>query len=231
MGEAKEEAFIDPRVEKLLKRISNQEETLEEYKEQCEVCRRRAESLYSEYAKVSELLSVLLDQSSKITWEKLKEGASKIPFVKGIDPSKNQVIAEFAGETITLDYTKSLDANASDLYQRGKEVGEKAKRAEEALEESRAELTKLQKGIDRAKQEAASKAQPTKQFWFERYKWFITSGGRLVIAGRDAHTNDNVVKKHLKDGDLYVHADVHGAPSVVIKDGARASDQELRECC
>ncbi len=231
MGEAEEKAFVDPRVEKLLKRISNQEETLEEYREQCEVCRRRAESLYTEYTKVSELLLVLLDQSSKITWEKLKEGASKIPFIKDIDPSKNQVTTEFAGETVTLDYTKSLDANASDLYQRGKEVGEKAKRAEEAIKESRAELAKIQKGIDKAKQEVADKAQPTKQFWFERYKWFITSGGRLVIAGRDAHTNNNVVKKHLKNGDLYAHADVHGAPSVVVKDGARASDQEIRECC
>ena len=231
IGEAEEEAFVDPRVEKLQKRISKQEETLVEYREQCDLYRRRAESLYTEYAKTSELLAVLLDQSSRITWEKLREGASKIPFVRSIDPSRNLVTAELAGETVTLDYTKGLDANASDLYQKGKEVGEKAKRAEEALEESRAELAKLQKGIDRAKAEMAGKAQPTKQFWFERYKWFITSGGKLVIAGRDAHTNDNIVKKHLKDGDLYAHADVHGAPSVIVKEGAKASGQELREAC
>ncbi len=231
IGEAEAEAFVDPRVEKLQKRIAKQEETLEEYRDQCEVCRRRAESLYTDYAKADELLRVLLEQSQRLTWEKLSEGASRIPFVKSIDPSKNMVTATLAGETVTLDYTKGLDANASDLYQRGKEVGEKAKRAEEALEESRAELAKVQKGIDRARMEAAGKAQPTKQFWFERYKWFITSGNRLVIAGRDAHTNDNVVKKHLKDGDLYAHADVHGAPSVILKEGAKASEQELREAC
>lgn len=231
IAEEKEEAYVDPRVEKLNKRIAKQEETLEEYREQCEVYRRKAESLYTEYAKVSELLSVLLDQSSKLTWDKLREGAVKIPFVTSIDPARNTVTGTFAGETVTLDYTKNLDANASDLYQKGKAVGEKAKNAETALEESRAELAKLQKGIDKLKAEMAGKTQPTKQFWFERYKWFITSGGRLVIAGRDAHTNDNVVKKHLKDGDLYAHADVHGAPSVIIKDGAKASDQELREAC
>ena len=231
IAEEEEEAFVDPRVEKLNKRIAKQEETLEEYKEQCEVYRRKAEALYTDYAKVSELLSVLLEQSSRITWDKLREGASKIPFVTSIDPSKNQVTGTFAGETVTLDYTKNLDANASDLYQRGKAVGEKAKNAEAALNESRAELAKLEKGIAKVKAEMAGKAQPTKQFWFERYKWFITSGGRLVIAGRDAHTNDNVVKKHLKDGDLYAHADVHGAPSVIIKDGAKASETELREAC
>ena len=223
IAEEEEEAFVDPRVEKLNKRIAKQEETLEEYKEQCEIYRRKAEALYTDYAKVSELLSVLLEQSSRITWDKLREGASKIPFVTSIDPSKNQVTGTFAGETV--------DANASDLYQRGKAVGEKAKNAEAALNESRAELAKLEKGIAKVKAEMAGKAQPTKQFWFERYKWFITSGGRLVIAGRDAHTNDNVVKKHLKDGDLYAHADVHGAPSVIIKDGAKASETELREAC
>jgi len=39
------------------------------------------------------------------------------------------------------------------------------------------------------------------------------------------------VKKHLKEGDRYAHADVHGAPSTVVKDGARASDVTLREAC
>ena len=168
IAEEEEEAFVDPRVEKLNKRIAKQEETLEEYKEQCEIYRRKAEALYTDYAKVSELLSVLLEQSSRITWDKLREGASKIPFVTSIDPSKNQVTGTFAGETVTLDYTKNLDANASDLYQRGKAVGEKAKNAEAALNESRAELAKLEKGIAKVKAEMAGKAQPTKQFWFER---------------------------------------------------------------
>lgn len=231
VAEDEADSYVDPEIEKLNKRISKQEETVDEYRLECEDLRRKAEALYNDYQNVSELLAVLAEQSAKITWDKLKAGAMKIPFVTDIDPSRNLVTGKFAGETVTLDYTKGLDANASDIYQRGKDIGEKAKRAEEALEESRAELAKKQKGIDKAKALAAQKAQPTKQFWFERYKWFITSGGRLVIAGRDAHSNDNVVKKHLKDGDLYAHADVHGAPSVIVKEGAQASDAELREAC
>src|SRR5437773_2354232 len=34
-----------------------------------------------------------------------------------------------------------------------------------------------------------------------------------------------------KDGDRYAHADVHGAPSVVVKDGAKAGEATLREAC
>ncbi|MDO5853784.1 MAG: ribosome rescue protein RqcH [Thermoplasmata archaeon] len=230
-GEAIEDAYVDPAVEKLMKRISKQEETLLDYRLQEEEYRKKAEALYADYQKASELISVLDEQSKKITWEKLKEGAAKIPFVESIDPSKHLVTATFSDESMTLDWTKGVDANASDLYQKGKDIGEKAKRADEALQVSKDELAKLQKGIDREKALAAERAQPTKQFWFERYKWFVTTGGRLVMAGRDAHSNDNIVKKHLKDGDLYAHADVHGAPSVVVKDGAKASDEELRQAC
>lgn len=230
-GEALEEAYVDPAVERLEKRISKQEETLLDYKLQEEEYRRKAEALYADYQKAAGLIQVLDEQSRKITWEKLKEGASKIPYVEFIDPAKTRVTAVMSGETVTLDWTKGVDANASDLYQKGKDIGEKAKRAEDALKQSRDELSKLQKGIDREKALAAERAAPTKQFWFERYKWFITTGGRLVMAGRDTHSNDNVVKKHLKDGDLYAHADVHGAPSVVIKDGAKASSEELRQAC
>ena len=231
ISDAEEEAFVDPEVEKLNRRIAKQEETLEGYREEEAEMRRKADALYADYQKTSELLAVLDEQSKKIGWDKLRAGAMKIPYVKDMDPSKNRVTAELGGETVVLDYTKSLDANASDIYQKGKDVGEKAKRAKEALDETLAILAKTRKNIDKAKAMAAGKAQPTKQFWFERYKWFITPGGRLVIAGRDTHTNDSIVKKHLKENDVYAHADVHGAPSVILKDGAAAPQEDLRAAC
>ncbi|MCL2148755.1 MAG: NFACT family protein [Methanomassiliicoccaceae archaeon] len=231
IGQAEEEAYVDPDVERLRKRMQKQSETVDEYRMESEDLRRRADAIYMEYKKVNDLLAVLAQKSKELTWEKLAEGAMKIPYVTGIDPSKGVVTANISDLRVALDYNKGIDANASDIYQRGKDISEKARRAEAALRESGAELEKRQKGIDRAKAAAAGRAQPTKQFWFERYKWFITSSGRLVIAGRDAHTNDNVVKKHLKEKDVFVHADVHGAPSVVLKDGSEATPEELREAC
>jgi len=231
MADEEEEAYVDPEIEKLNRRIAKQEETVDEYRMRCEELKKKAEALYTDYQKVSQLLEVLNEQSKKLTWEKLEEGAKKIPYVRSIDPSKNIVTGEFAGEIVALDYTKGLDANASDIYQQSKDIGEKGKHAEEALNNSRQELAKKEKGIAKQKAAMAGKAQPTKQFWFERFKWFFTSEGKLVIAGRDAHTNDGVVKKHLKEKDLYAHTDIHGAPSTIIKDGASASQQELREAC
>ncbi len=231
MADEEEEAYVDPEVERLNRRIAKQEETVDEYRMRCEDLKKRAEALYTDYQKVSQLLQVLDEQSKKLSWEKLEEGAMKIPYVKSIDPSKNQVTGEFGTEIVTLDYTKGLDANASDIYQQSKEIGEKGKHAAEALNDSRTELAKRLKGLEKERIANAGKAQPTKQFWFERFKWFFTSEGKLVIAGRDAHTNDGIVKKHLKEKDLYAHTDIHGAPSTILKEGASATPEELREAC
>jgi hypothetical protein len=38
-----------------------------------------------------------------------------------------------------------------------------------------------------------------------------------VIGGRDANTNEIIVKKYMDNNDIYLHSDIHGAPSVVIK--------------
>ncbi len=229
--EKEEKEWRDPELEKLQRRIDKQTETIEGYRAEAEILKSRADAIYTNYGQVDELLKVLNEQSAKLTWEKLKEGAMKIPFVTGIDPSKNLVKAEFDGITITLDYTKGLDANASVIYQQGKDINDRSLRAEEALKESQEAYKKREKGVIKAQIAKASRAQPTKQFWFERYKWFLTSEDKLVIAGRDAHTNDNIVKKHLKDTDVYVHADLHGAPSTILKDGQKASDVEYREAC
>lgn len=230
-AETEELGYVDPEVLKLRKRIEKQTDTVEQYLESAEDYRTKADAVYTNYGRIAELLTVLSQQSQRLTWEKLTEGAMKIPFVDSIEPQKNSVIASFDNTKIPLDYTKNIDANASDLYGKGKEMGEKAGRAQAALEESIEVLKRKEAGMERTKVAMANRAQPTKQYWFDRYKWFIAPSGRMVIAGKDAHTNDNIVKKHLKDDDVYVHADLHGAPSTILKKGLDAPNEDLREAC
>ena len=64
-----------------------------------------------------------------------------------------------------------------------------------------------------------------KVHWFEKFHWFVSSENYLVISGRDAQQNEQVVKRYLKGGNLYVHADLHGATScIVINSGGPGSD-------
>lgn len=54
-------------------------------------------------------------------------------------------------------------------------------------------------------------------FWFEKFWWFISTENYLIVAGRDMHQNELLVKRYLKKNDIYVHADLSGAASVLIK--------------
>ncbi len=228
LQDEEEKAVIDPHLQKLERRIESQRETIHNYQEEAVAFKAKADSIYTNYAQVTELLKVLGEQSRKLDWGRLKTGAMKIPFVRSIDPSKNKVVAILDEMDVPLDYREGPDANASVLYQKGKDIGEKSKRAELALKETEEQRDRRLKGL--AKKEAErSDAKPTKQFWFERYKWFISSSGLLAMCGRDAKTNDQLVKKHLKENDVYVHADVHGAPSIVLKEGRDANEDDLRE--
>ncbi|KAK2500498.1 hypothetical protein MC885_008931 [Smutsia gigantea] len=55
---------------------------------------------------------------------------------------------------------------------------------------------------------------------FEKFLWFISSENYLIIGGRDQQQNEIIVKRYLTTGDIYVHADLHGATSCVIKNPA-----------
>lgn len=84
--------------------------------------------------------------------------------------------------------------------------------------------------------EEAGRVQPqkarTRRFWFESFRWTVASDGSLIVAGRDASSNERLVRKYLKDRDRYCHADFHGAPSVVVKDpGEGVSDTAVEEGC
>ncbi len=136
---------------------------------------------------------------------------------------------------------------AQSYYRVSTRAKERLKGALAALEETESTLSVA--GRKRARAERVEKARakdaaessgplvpppPKKREWFEKFRWLRSSEGNLIVAGRDAGTNDLVVKKHLQANDRYAHADVHGAPSVVIKrkEGeAEVGETTLREAC
>jgi len=205
---------------KFERRIAQQRESLDALREEAMRLEAQAVFLYGHYQVFDELLKAIREGRPP------PEHAQ----IKAIDRKEHTVtlaIGDF--DAITLDYEKDVTANAQALYDRRKDALAKAQRVEEAIATTTADMEAAQaKAIKVAKR---PRIKSTKAMWFEAYRWTISSEGFLILGGRDARTNDQLVKKHLKEGDRYAHADVHGAPSTVIKDGARASDVTLREAC
>jgi len=68
-----------------------------------------------------------------------------------------------------------------------------------------------------------------KEEWYEKFHWFYTSEDFLCIGGRDATSNEIVVKKHTDKNDLILHTDMSGSPFFVIKKGQEATEKSIRE--
>src|SRR5207237_51863 len=82
----------------------------------------------------------------------------------------------------------------------------------------------LRKGL---KQEKPVLQPIRKQMWFEKFIWFISSDGYLVLGGRDAQQNEILYKRYLRRGDVYVHADMHGASTAIIKNNPKTPDAPI----
>ena len=121
-----------------------------------------------------------------------------------------------------MDLSKSLTENAGLYYERYKKAKRKLRGAKQAIEKTKKRLRKEPK----PQQRVLEKKPQRKRDWYEKFHWSFTKNGLLVIAGRDIRTNQAIVKKHMKDNDLYFHADIQGAPSTVLVANSKTPTQD-----
>ncbi|MBT3721480.1 DUF814 domain-containing protein [archaeon] len=128
---------------------------------------------------------------------------------------------------ISLNYTKSVEQNASIYFEQAKKAKKQLEGATIALEKSHEKLEKI-KPAEIQKQVIKKKR---KIHWFEKFRWFYTNEDMLFIAGRDATTNEIIIKKHTDNHDIVFHSEMSGSPFGVLKtEGKKPSKEALEEC-
>jgi len=227
------------KIEKLQRQILQQKKTLKSFNQNIDRKKIEGDIIYLNFKQCEELLdeiNILLEQKEKTAGI---EQINTKNIVKSFDPTSNDLIVELQNEhgekfEVELDFRKTVAENAENAYQKSKKLQEKLKGAKQALDNTQKQIKTL-KEKDIVKKEG--KREVGKQFWFERFRWFISKEGNIVVAGKDAKTNEIIVKKYLKEKDRYVHADVHGAPSCIVKsidihdNDMPISDKTLEESC
>lgn len=130
---------------------------------------------------------------------------------------------------IKLDWRKTAQENAAAYFSLSKEFAKKGEGAKKAIVETEAEMEKAKMEGAKVSAKAASDSAPKmkrKKEWFEKFRWFYTSGGKLVVAGRDAKQNDMLVSKVMTEDDLFFHADIQGAPATILVSGKESGKNE-----
>ncbi|MFH1779925.1 MAG: NFACT RNA binding domain-containing protein [Candidatus Micrarchaeota archaeon] len=130
---------------------------------------------------------------------------------------------------IKLFFKKTLNENAALLYDESKKFKQKADGARKAILETE---KKLVKAIKRSKIEDKKKIvvkESVEREWFERFRFFRTTNGLLVVAGKDAKQNDSLYKNYFTNADLFFHANIQGSPAVILLKAVEAKEEDLLE--
>jgi predicted ribosome quality control (RQC) complex YloA/Tae2 family protein len=129
---------------------------------------------------------------------------------------------------ILLDISQSAQQNAQRLFEEAKRLKEKAKGTDAGILLVEKKLKELETKSQKAKPKSPEKRKAKE--WFEKFRWCITRNGFLCVGGKDAHSNEAVIKHHMDENDWYFHADVFGAPHCVLKtDGKKPSPSDFED--
>lgn len=219
----------DEERDRLERQIEAQSKSIDEMRAEAEKWTSAARGLYERFGETQALHAAAADFVNKHDWsaaEKLWKGGQAPPGVVKVLAEQRQVVVKVGEHEFNIDPKLSLEKNASLYFDEAKRIKAKADSAMTFIAEAKTKLASHEKAAAKIKPAASKVKAPDKRFWFESFRWFYTTEGFLVVGGRDASTNEKVVKKHLNQGDLYFHADVHGAPSCVLKTETRKPGEE-----
>lgn len=111
----------------------------------------------------------------------------------------------------------SIPTFSSLLFSRAKELERGASNIDKASEELKSRIERIQNQTQKIHEKIQFNMLESK-YWYERYRWFVTTDGHLVIGGRDASSNSAVIRKHMTENDIVFHAEIHGSPFFLVKD-------------
>ncbi|VVB59807.1 Uncharacterised protein [uncultured archaeon] len=143
-----------------------------------------------------------------------------------INHKEKTITLDLEGEKIVVFYEHPLSKSAEKYYARAKQLKEKIARL-------RLEIERTKKEMESHKEEITEKKiapVPKKKEWYHEFRWFFTSGSFLCVCGRDADTNEELIKKRVEKTDLVIHADITGSPFGLLKTrGKPVDDKSIKE--
>ncbi len=115
--------------------------------------------------------------------------------------------------TVQIFLEKTPEENAQVYFEQAKKCKRKLEGAGLAVKRTEEVLSKVHEKRDVLLREIEEKNKPIKKKrWYDKFRHFHTSEGFLVVCGRDATTNEIVIKKHTEPQDLVFHTDKAGSP-------------------
>ena len=212
-------------VERLQRRLVQQESSMISFSEKIDKQQALGHMIQENWTHIESLLSQVDEAVEVQGWKATKKAIKEIAWIVSVNAAERTFVTILPdedghpnGPQATLSLDETVHQNAQRHFASARKQKNKNKGAVDALKETVTRLKTAQKKETKA--EATGKLnriKRSKRFWFETHRWSMISGGHLLVGGKDAKGNDSVVKRHLSVNDLYLHADIHGAPSCSLR--------------
>lgn len=210
-----------PKLSKEERILKYQKSAIKKFDDKIEKTEAIVSAMYENYAFVTQVITSLDAASKRHSWQEIEkrlkdsqsDTAKKIVAFHPEDASVDIDI----GKIVRIYVHEGLEQNAGRYHDVIKKFRKKKAGALAAM-----------KTVPAIKNVRKRDFVPMKKLWYHRFRWFLTSDGVVVLGGRDASQNEELVKKYMTGGDLFVHADVHGASVVIVKGKTEKMDEVVQ---
>jgi predicted ribosome quality control (RQC) complex YloA/Tae2 family protein len=231
---------LEQELGKLERILQNQHRTAEDLKKKNELNKKIGDIIYAHFGELKFLLQGIVDaKKGGKSWEQVMSdikkdkqlGSSSATYFHSLQPKGLTLNVSLDNQTFALNLRRSIQDNAANYYTEAKKAEKKLDGANEAVQETLHKIEKLkQQWTFQMKETQKPLLKARKRAWYEKFRWFNSSESLLVIGGRDAVTNEILIKKYMESQDIVLHADIIGAPFVLIKtEGKTPTEQTLME--
>lgn len=203
--------------EKIKKILDSIEKNKKELEEELNRVSLLIDLVQKNFHTISEISNKILElRKLNVEWEEIKQIIKKqYPNVINIDEHKALFKLKFDSFEADINF-KNFKEFLNTLFVKRKKIKEKLENLKQK------NFSDLKIKLESTQQITKDEKKEEKK-WYEKFRWFISSDGFLVVSGKDARTNEELIRKYTRDYDLVLHADIHGSPFTVIRNDKKQS--------
>lgn len=213
---------IEGEIRQLREEIENKNKTLERLTELSRQKKDLAKTLLIFSSEIEQLKCSGISEETCINEIRVK-----------VDTSLRKVTVSSPYGEAQLNFDESIAKQASKIFDEAKNIDSAIERLKGEISQIHERINKLLRNKESILHQELENISPKltkgKKNWFEKYRWFYTSEGFLAVAGKDASSNQALIKKHLEKDDLVFHSEVRGAPVLILKKGVYSSEKSIIE--
>ena len=235
-----EDQDLKNKIEAQKRILKSQEQYIKDLKNKKADYYKYGDFIYSHFNSLEKLFNVISNAKQKgysiyeineTLLEAKKKNLNGSELFESIIPQKGEIVIRTNSNSIHLKLNKSIGENANRIYSKGKKADQKIKGTLEAIKNTKDKIDKLERSKSSVEERVLTLVKKRKRAWYEKFRWFVSSDGYLVIGGRDASSNESIFKNYINPDDIVFHTNYPGSPLAIIKssDSKKVPESTMKE--